>query len=576
MTPSAHKPPIPACRAGFDTSDIHLLIESAEQAAGHGAYAEAITLAENVVHQAVEGCDAATSARANGLLVMLYRRQGRPEEAIVAGHAALSVLGTSGNHALHTEVLCHMTMCFNELRLFPDALHLVSDAVVAAQRSGDRRLLCWAYNRVGTTNGFMGRFTEARHFLLEALTIARELGAAEEMFAALNNLVCALGDEISKLLEAEAPDHQLVQSKVQLARSYGNEAIALARITNNKFQEAGLLGTLGPLFAIAGDLDDASQMLHLARKIASDHGYPALLQLAEVGQAKVATASGNPEEAVRLLTPLLTPEVSVSDIALELHRHLYRAEKSCGNFAAALKQHEIVLTMTTREHDQRADVQTRLMLNRLELDQAKFATERAQMELRLQRAHSEQLATEARDLSEKAKQLGRFAMEDPLTGLGNRRLMDRDIPLMLEDAYRNSRPTALAIVDIDHFKKVNDVHGHQIGDSVLKRMGEILRLHARSGDLVARMGGEEFVVVLARATPTQAVDVCERLRIKIQSFEWDRIARGMSITISVGLCLPLNGSPVERVIADADDALYKAKRGGRNRVVMFETEAHDG
>jgi diguanylate cyclase (GGDEF)-like protein/PAS domain S-box-containing protein len=162
-----------------------------------------------------------------------------------------------------------------------------------------------------------------------------------------------------------------------------------------------------------------------------------------------------------------------------------------------------------------------------------------------------------------------LAMTDGLTGLANRRRLDEALELELRRAQREGHSVALLVLDIDRFKNLNDAHGHQVGDAVLRRLGSILmQFHNRAGDLAARFGGEEFVLLLPGANEQQAVLVAERLRQTIQATDFEPPV-DVSVTVSIGVAsLPgANAVSPESLVGMADGALYEAKRGGRNRVV---------
>jgi diguanylate cyclase (GGDEF)-like protein len=122
---------------------------------------------------------------------------------------------------------------------------------------------------------------------------------------------------------------------------------------------------------------------------------------------------------------------------------------------------------------------------------------------------------------------------------------------------------SFAVADIDHFKAINDLYGHLVGDRVLVRVAELLVAHLRVQDVVVRMGGEEFALLMPGATPTEAAAACERLRRVIAEETWDRIAPDLGVTASFGVASGTDLVALERL---ADDRLYEAKRAGRNRI----------
>ena len=167
------------------------------------------------------------------------------------------------------------------------------------------------------------------------------------------------------------------------------------------------------------------------------------------------------------------------------------------------------------------------------------------------------------------KQLEELARTDPLTGLRNRRSFDQEFIARFSHSCRYDRPLAVAMLDVDHFKKINDERGHQAGDEVLQRVASILRRCTRSTDLVARYGGEEFVIVLPETPLFESLQVGEKIRASIA-------ADPLGVTASIGIAaLPHSQfSTAESMIAAADEALYRAKRNGRNRV-EFEKRTSD-
>lgn len=176
----------------------------------------------------------------------------------------------------------------------------------------------------------------------------------------------------------------------------------------------------------------------------------------------------------------------------------------------------------------------------------------------------------AMELRESVNNTMALAVTDELTGLYNRRYFDRHLNVMLGKAQEQERDMALMILDIDHFKAVNDNHGHDIGDAVLREFAARLKRNIRGVDLACRFGGEEFVVLMPDTDTGQAEAVAERVRQSMAEKSFDVGAgRPLSVTVSVGVSIKesLADTP-ESMIKRADVALYRAKREGRNRVIF--------
>ncbi|WP_158815071.1 PleD family two-component system response regulator [Methylocapsa sp. S129] len=174
----------------------------------------------------------------------------------------------------------------------------------------------------------------------------------------------------------------------------------------------------------------------------------------------------------------------------------------------------------------------------------------------------------ADSLRNKVQQSIELALVDPLTGLNNRRFLETHLATMLDQAQRRRAPLSLMIFDIDHFKNVNDTHGHDCGDEVLKGFADRLRGVIRGGDLLCRLGGEEFVIVMPNSSLEIAAKVAERTRSAIQEepFVIDSAGRTISITVSIGIAGRGPDSDPDSLYRRADRALYRSKSEGRNRV----------
>ena len=180
-----------------------------------------------------------------------------------------------------------------------------------------------------------------------------------------------------------------------------------------------------------------------------------------------------------------------------------------------------------------------------------------------------------RQLSERLQAL---SSTDSLTGVPNRRSLDERLPGELGRTARHGTPLALVMIDLDHFKRLNDRHGHAAGDAVLRQVAHILDSEKRRGDFVARYGGEEFVAVLPHADSEAAKHWSERVRQRIASTAIDNGEGLLRVTASFGVAAvdgdEARATPTAaELLATADRALYAAKAGGRDRVVVDETDA---
>ncbi len=162
-----------------------------------------------------------------------------------------------------------------------------------------------------------------------------------------------------------------------------------------------------------------------------------------------------------------------------------------------------------------------------------------------------------------------MAVVDPLTGLKNRRYLETHLASLLEQAVSHNRPLAILILDIDHFKMVNDSFGHEAGDDVLRGFSQRVKRVIRTSDLMCRLGGEEFVVIMPDTTPDVAAVIAERVRGSVQAEPFrlqDSDSAGVPITVSIGLAFTSKDSSPDTLFRRADKALYRSKNDGRNRV----------
>lgn len=175
-------------------------------------------------------------------------------------------------------------------------------------------------------------------------------------------------------------------------------------------------------------------------------------------------------------------------------------------------------------------------------------------------------------LRQRLYQLGRSfendATHDELTGSYNRRVLQGMLEEQRSLLTRKEIPCTLAMLDIDHFKRINDTYGHTAGDDILRTLVNRLRLEIRESDKLIRYGGEEFVLILAATGLEEAHALSERIREQVAQQRWGNLPADQRLTISIGLTPLLTSDPIQETLQRVDSALYTAKRNGRNRVVI--------
>ncbi|NPU84626.1 MAG: GGDEF domain-containing protein [Syntrophaceae bacterium] len=163
--------------------------------------------------------------------------------------------------------------------------------------------------------------------------------------------------------------------------------------------------------------------------------------------------------------------------------------------------------------------------------------------------------------------LKKAALLDPLTGLVNRRFLDMKIRSCFEDLHRHGFPFALVFADIDHFKNVNDTHGHMIGDEVLKMVSRTLKENIRSSDTTGRWGGEEFLLILQHLDERELEPTANKLRVLVET-SFLRVGNcNLLVTVSMGASMARRNDSAESLITRVDELLYRAKAEGRNRAI---------
>jgi diguanylate cyclase (GGDEF)-like protein len=445
------------------------------------------------------------------------------------------------------------------------ALQLATESVALAQAGGDGRALVLACRAAGEVHGLVGQLAEGARLLGQALKASAPVEHGGE-HAQILDALCR-----NALRQAERDPRPGAPSATDLiedAIEHGRRGLDAARRVRNRHAEAACAGSLAQALLRHGDPGDALPLLQQARALAAENGFALLAHRIAALDGEARLACGDARAALAELSGLAVACERAGELLIEVdvQRALHRGARTVGDFPMALAAHERFHQLDARIRTEVAQTRARVLINAVETQNAQLEAEKARLEAELLRLKSRRLESEKRALEAQARLLDRHAHQDALTGLWNRRYIDDELPRLLTEAGTRDAPLTLAIGDIDLFKSINDKYGHPTGDAVLCAVADLLRDNCRPSDAVARVGGEEFLLVLEDTDPRGAGQVCERLRSAVEKHAWSGIAPDLVVTISFGISDRAAGADARDLLATADRHLYAAKNGGRNRV----------
>lgn len=598
-------PPMTAADGEVSRDRLNALGIAHDSALASGDIALAEQSAVRRVEVAIALGDALELARARSALGSLRRRQGSMEEAGQLLDAALATLREGADSALLAETLSLRAQTYRNQGDYYESLALESESLAIRNAQSPPVRPYVSLFHLAALYEQMEDFERALKLQYQALTVARASGDPGAEGSALTRLAGLLND-----VRAEEPGE---------ARGYASAAFAIHERLGNR------PGMLDARFHIArsalnaGQLDEAEALFDQAFAEASALRQPSSLAHIQFRRAELALGRERPAEARTLMLDAIErysalgnrhrlakaygvlAEIAAreGDRLLELESRLehYRLRDRLLGAGATRRVTDLVDRLRASEELARLAVLERdNRIQLLELEQRRFQSalvvallalalvvagvlgwryQRSAQRNRLLQAQSRALAEQGealqaanRQLGEQARVLEKLANEDALTGLASRSRGLAGLREALEAARRDEHDLAVMILDIDGFKAVNDTYGHLAGDDVLRGVAAVMNRRLGDSGLTARLGGEEFLVVLHDAHPSRRADALRRAIAGLSVKSDGRILR---VTVSIGMVrrLQLPEADLHDLLKAADEALYAAKRSGRDRVVCW-------
>ncbi|GAB1406407.1 GGDEF domain-containing protein [Thermomonas brevis] len=416
-------------------------------------------------------------------------------------------------------------------------------AIALAERAGEPLLLAEAVEIRGDTRSLLGEQANAMIDYQRARAIYRDAGIGQDPDALRMGMAIAyrrMGDWTQA--------RQLFTRGLASMRDSGDPSGEATYLIQLGFLH-GETGEPGAALARAGRHADAETRYAQALPLIEREGNDRYLALLHESRAASAEALGRPAQALAEYRRHMA-------LQLQLQRGMHIQQHR-------LLEHEYIARQRELENRRlRADAKTR----REQLHALERVRNWQAAALALGLLLSAVLAAVAMRGWSRSRRMRALAMVDPLTGTASRHAIDECLDAAVDSAAQAGTPAALLMLDLDHFKAINDRYGHAAGDAVLAAVARAWQAHVRADDLLGRMGGEEFVVVGRGATLAQARVLAERLREATAALRLPEIDPELRVTVSIGIAEVVAGDTRMALIQRADAALYRAKRGGRDRV----------
>jgi diguanylate cyclase (GGDEF)-like protein len=434
---------------------------------------------------------------------------------------------------------------------YASALEHHQASLTLREQIGDRSGAGYSLMNIGVIHGQTGDLERLLVYMARALEIHRS-GDAQAARACLMNI----GNAYTQLGQ-----HERALEHLDLAL----ESIGRA---SEHLDRAHCLRVIGETHRRRGDAEQAlSHFMHsleLTRRLGAHVFVPEIL--IDLGQLEIQLGDSCSGLAHLHEAVALAEDYDGREQAYSAHEALADAYEKQGDLSRALAHHRAFHSTWREVYGTETSVRIQNVRVRAEVQQTQREAEILREKNEALTRADEEKARLVEQLRIQAAELERQTREDALTGVFNRRHLDTVLDAEWERAVRFGRALTVAMLDVDHFKQVNDRFSHAVGDEVLRTVARILRENTRGVDGVARYGGEEFCLVLVETRLEEGARLCDRLRGLIEAYDWSGVRPGLAVTVSAGVAGLHEADSPETLLAAADVRLYAAKHAGRNRV----------
>ena len=581
------------------------LSQRVEIALSQGNYALCQQLAEALAHLAQQTGDKTDAAIAEANLGVLERRRGHLDAALAHQERALELFRAAGDESGTAQSLTNLATVQRDRGDFARALDMALEALALRERVGDKLEI--AYRNVGLLYREIEERETSRMYFRRALDVA----ASRNNPAAYSPVVGAYAGLLNDLGEYEAAQ-EAAQEALAIDQALGDrphqglEHLEIGRALLGQHETEAAVVALEAALALGRELGQreivARALLHLADAALLTHDKLRARALLDEAIAGLESARLRPQlaQAYASREQLARAEHNDSDALRFAHKYAEEREELLG-----IRASRQLAAQETRHARSEAEQRVVLLAKDNELQSALLDKQRLERRLgliamaalvallllmiwrfvgvnRLNHALAKRNAEIDRQrlalgnantkLEQQAVELYQAAITDSMTGIANRAHSLRQLARCIEECALDGRELAVLLIDFDHFKQINDVHGHLFGDNVLIAGVEAMRRCLRPGELLGRIGGEEFVAIIADREADSVVALAERLRSRVADKlgEVDhRLRQVATVSIGIARLAEVEAPRLEALLEAADKALYVAKSGGRNRVQRY-------